>query len=96
MKKIGLTITMKDSYTVAELANIWHEITTNYKITKEAYEKYRDSNTESLYNIEKSNMLVLQHITTKITNDDMIKVFDYIAGIDKTIGNDIIKIDKGE
>ena len=95
MEMKEFTIKMKDSYTVAELANIWHQITTTYKMTKQAYEKCGDSITESLYNTSKSNMTVLRdYVTTKISTDDMVKLFDYLAGINKTTGKDKVGLRK--
>ena len=89
MEMKEFTIKMKDSYTVAELANIWHQITTTYKMTKQAYGKEQDEISKSLYNTSKSNMTVLRdYVTTKISTDDMVKLFDYLAGINKTTGKD--------
>ena len=95
MTKKEFTITMKDNYTVAELANIWYQITTTYKMTKQVYEKCGDSISQSLYETSKSNMAVLHdYVTTKISTDDMVKLFDYLARIDKTTGKDKVELHK--
>lgn len=93
MEKKDFTIKMKDSYTVAELANIWYQITTTYKLAKEVHEKAGGSVFESNYEISKSNMAALRdYVTTKISTDDMVKLFDYLAGINRKSGQDIIKL----
>lgn len=93
MKKNEFTIKMKDSYTVAELANIWHQITTTYKMATETHKKIENPVLDSLYEISKTNMAVLHdYVTTKISTDDMVKLFDYLAGINKTTGKDIVEL----
>lgn len=93
MDKNEFTIKMKDSYKVAELANIWYQITTSYKLAKKAHEKANDNITLDIYTNAATNMAILyDYVTTKIEPDDMVKLFDYLAGINRKSGQDKIQL----
>lgn len=90
-KNSQFVIKMKKSYKVFELANIWYNITTTYKLAKKAYLKSNTEITDHTFMNASKNMAILyDYVTDKIEPEDMVKLFDYLAGINRKSGNDII------